>query len=88
MSVTKRYYRLIEWNGKGSGNEEISANNAKWELMQMRECTLTYNQAIKKYGKDYFLNKSDVKCSELLIYDKEPSKEDGELGLIAEHRWY
>ena len=62
-------------------------NQAKHELMAERECTLTYESAIKKYGEWHFMG-SDVKCSELLVYDREPNKEDGEEGLIAEYKWY
>lgn len=56
-------YILTEWNGKGSG-DVAGTYDSKAKAMKERSCKLTYDAAVKKYGKNHFRG-SDVKCSQI-----------------------
>ncbi len=64
-----RFYVLIEWNGKGSG-ETVKKSNRKLDMIIFRNFIYTVKQAKKKYYLNYF-NSLDVPCSEILTYKAE-----------------
>lgn len=68
-------YVLTEWDGRGSGSPTLETSCLK-EARAKRECTLTFNEAKKKYGDGYFF-KNDVKCSTIDIYSSEKKKISG-----------
>jgi len=68
-------YKLTEWNGIGSGEVTLITND-KTKAMLARKCTLTYDKAIKRYGKNYFRN-LDVECSTIDVYTSEQAMKDG-----------
>ncbi len=76
-------YVLTEWDGKGSGEKTIYKDKAK--AMRDRECTLTYNAAVKKYGKSHFRG-MDVKCSTIDSYPSEKAMREGRVK--TESTWY
>lgn len=76
-------YVLTEWNGKGSGDSEIYKSKSK--AMIDRQCTLTYKQALKKYGKTHFRG-ADVKCSSIDSYTSMKQLRDGKPR--SSNSWY
>ena len=76
-------YILTEYNGNGSGFP--TTFNTKREAMDRRRCTLTYNAAIKKYGKNYFYA-TDRKCSTIDSYTSKKAMEEGRMKTTA--TWY
>jgi len=77
-------YILTEWDGKGSGEVTLKTTD-KNKAMKNRECTLTSNEANKKYG-DRFFYASDVKCSSIDSYASEKAIRDGKPTTSA--NWY
>lgn len=76
-------YILTEWEGNGSGFPTTYDN--KREAMDMRRCNLTYNAAIKKYGKSYFYA-TDRKCSTIDSYTSKKAMAEGRIKTTA--TWY
>ncbi len=64
-----RYYVLIEWNGKGSG-EVSKKSSRKLDMIIFRNFIYTVKQAKKKYYPNYFFS-LDLPCSEILTYKTE-----------------
>ncbi len=77
-------YVLTEWNGKGSGERTLKTDD-KSKAMSERECTLTYEAAVKKYGKNYF-RAYDVKCSTIDSYTSETALREG--NVKTSKNWY
>jgi hypothetical protein len=70
-----KFYVLIEFNGKGSG-QAVKMSHDKQSVLSEREYTLTVKQAKQKYFPNYFYQ-SDVKCSEIQIFKSEKQYKDG-----------
>jgi hypothetical protein len=70
-----KFYVLIEWNGKGSG-EAVRMSHDKQAVLSERERTYTVKQAKQKYYLNYFYQ-SNVPCSEIQIYKSEKHYKDG-----------
>jgi hypothetical protein len=70
-----KFYVLVEFNGKGSG-EAVKMSHDKKALLSERENKYTVKQAKQKYFPNYFYQ-SDVKCSEIQIYKSEKHYKDG-----------
>lgn len=77
-------YVLTEWDGKGSG-EKTLVTKEKSKAMSNRECTLTYEAAVKKYGKNHFRG-NDVKCSTIDSYSSERAMREGDVR--TSKNWY
>lgn len=77
-------YVLTEWNGKGSG-EKTLVTKERSKAMADRECTLTYEAAVKKYGKNHFRG-NDVKCSTIDSYSSERAMRKGDVR--TSKNWY
>lgn len=77
-------YVLTEWYGNGSG-EKILVTRKKSNAMSERDCTLTYKEALKKYGKTYFKG-NDVKCSTIDSYSSERAILEGNVKTTK--NWY
>jgi hypothetical protein len=75
---------LTEWDGKGSG-EKTLVTKEKSKAMSNRECTLTYEAAVKKYGKNHFRG-NDVKCSTIDSYSSERAMREGDVR--TSKNWY
>lgn len=71
----KRIYVLTEWDGRGSGERVLITNDRK-EAMRSRKHILTRNQAIKKYGREYFYN-LDISCSTIDSYTSKRAMREG-----------
>jgi len=69
------YYVLIEWDGKGSGKEEVLSYDKKY-ILSVMQCKYTEKQAKKKYHFRYFYQ-SDVKYSEIQIFKSYKSYANG-----------
>lgn len=76
-------YVLTEWDGKGSGEKTVYKDKTK--AMNNRECTLTYDAAIKKYGKSHFRG-MDVKCSTIDSFSSEKAMREGNVRTTK--NWY
>lgn len=76
-------YILTEWNGKGSGDSEVFDSSV--EAMKERKCKLTYEAAIKKYGKSHFMG-SDVKCSQIDVCTSMKARSEGRVK--STKTWY
>lgn len=76
-------YTVTEWNGRGSG-ECTLITQKRAEAFANREYRLTYHQAVKKYGKDYF------RCSDIpgTTVDSYRSYKDLNLGRVATTKTY
>jgi hypothetical protein len=70
-----KFYVLIEWNGKGSG-EAVKMSHDKKAILSEREYTFTVKQAKVKYYPNYFFT-SNVPCSEVHIYKSEKQYKEG-----------
>jgi hypothetical protein len=70
-----KFYVLIEWNVKGSG-EAVKMSHDKKAILSEREYTFTVKQAKVKYYPNYFFT-SNVPCSEIQIYKSEKHYNDG-----------
>jgi hypothetical protein len=70
-----KFYVLIEWNGKGSG-EAVKMSHDKKALLSERENKYTVKQAKQKYYPNYFFT-SNVPCSEIQIFKTEKHYRDG-----------
>jgi hypothetical protein len=68
-------YVLKEWNGKASGDTSLITTDKRL-AMAMRECTMTYEAALKKYGKSHF-QVDDVKCSTIDSYTSNKAFREG-----------
>lgn len=77
-------YVLTEWYGNGYG-EKILFTQKKRQAMSERICTLTYKEAVKKYGKIYFKG-NDVKCSTIDSYSSERAILEGNVKTTKS--WY
>ena len=75
---------LTEWDGKGSG-EKTLVTKEKSKAMSNRECTLTYEAAVKKYGKNHFRG-NDVRCSTIDSYSSERAMREGDVR--TSKNWY
>ena len=69
-----KFYVLVEFNGKGSG-EAVKMSHDKQAVLSEREYTLTVKQAKLKYYPNYFFT-SNVPCSEIHIYKSEKHYRD------------
>jgi hypothetical protein len=70
-----KFYVLIEFNGKGSG-EAVKMSHDKKALLSERENKYTVKQAKQNYYPNYFFT-SNVPCSEIHIYKSEKQYLDG-----------
>lgn len=70
-----KFYVLIEWNGKGSG-EAVKMSNDKKAILSEREYKYTVKQAKQKYYSNYFFT-SNVPCSEIHIYKSDKHYKEG-----------
>lgn len=76
-------YVLTEWDGKGSGEKTIYKEKGK--AMSNRECTLTYEEAVKEYGKSHFRG-MDVKCTTIDSFSSEKAMREGNVKTTK--TWY
>jgi hypothetical protein len=70
-----KFYVLIEFNAKGSG-EAVKMSHDKKALLSERENKYTVKQAKQKYYPNYFFT-SNVPCSEIQIFKTEKHYRDG-----------
>jgi len=70
-----KFYVLIEFNGKGSG-EAVKMSHDKKAILSEREYTFTVKQAKVKYYSNYFFA-LNVPCSEIHIYKSEKQYKQG-----------
>ncbi len=77
-------YVLTEWDGKGSGERALTTKD-KGKAMSNRECTLTFEAAVKKYGRSHFRG-ADVKCSTIDSYTSEKALREG--NVRTSKNWY
>lgn len=62
-----KFYKLIEWSGKGSG-ETIATSYDKEYLLSLRERVYTAQEAKIKYGNLNYFFASDVPASYIVTY--------------------
>ena len=70
-----KFYVLVEFNGKGSG-EAVKMSHDKKALLSDRENKYTVKQAKQKYYPNYFFT-SNVPCSEIQIFKSDKHYKDG-----------
>ena len=71
----RKFYRLIEWNGKGVGVENRFNPNDYETIMEFRKYKLTQKQAQNQHGKMYF-DRKNIPTSEVITYDTKTDYEN------------
>ena len=80
-----RFYRLLEFNGKGWGYD-IECSNDKNKLLSMRENILSNIEAKLLYGPNYFYT-TDVRCTVIQTYKSESQYNKNKDAVMIE-TWY
>ena len=81
-----RYYVLIEWNGKGSGEIAATSNDKKY-LLSLRQKFYSANEAPACYGNYNYFFTQDVAASEIVTYKSIEDYKKGKQYLNSEC-WY
>ena len=81
-----RYYVLIEWNGKGSGEIAATSNDKKY-LLSLRQKFYSANEAPACYGNYNYFFTQDVPASEIVTYKSITDYQKGKQYLNSEC-WY
>jgi len=81
-----KFYVLIEWNGKGSG-EIVATSNDKKYLLSLRQKYYSANEAILCYNNYNYFFTTDIACSEIITYKNISDYEKRKQYLNSEN-WY
>ena len=81
-----KFYVLIEWDGKGSG-EIVATSNDKKYLLSLRQRFYSDNEAPICYGNYNYFFASDIPASEIVTYKNISDYKKGKQYLNTEN-WY
>lgn len=81
-----KYYKLIEWNGKGHGQTVATSHDKKY-LLSLRERVLQVHEAKIFYNNVNYFFATDVPASDIVTYKSESDYKKGKEPIKVEN-WY